>query len=145
MSGPMAKTIASAFSQLKANLEITGLQTATVSTRQKHIREAMADGFDILSSFLSGSYSRATMIAPLKRSDVDIFFVLRSKYFEKYAPAQLLDRVRTVLLRTYRQTPKISRNGQAVTITFTDFKVDVVPGFNRRGGGYLIPDSIAGE
>ena len=141
----MAKTIASAFSQLKANLEITGLQTATVSARQKHIREAMADEFDILSSFLSGSYSRATMIAPLKRSDVDIFFVLHSKYFEKYAPAQLLDRVRTVLLRTYSQTPKISRNGQAVTITFTDFNVDVVPGFNRRGGGYLIPDSIEGK
>ena len=36
----------------------------------------------------------------------------------------------------------ISRDGQAVTITFTDFCVDVVPAFNRQGGGYLIPDSI---
>lgn len=40
---------------------------------------------------------------------------------------------------------EISRNGQAVTITFTDFKIDVVPGFNRQGGGYLIPNSKTGS
>ena len=44
--------------------------------------------------------------------------------------------------RTYTRTPDISRNGQAVTIRFEDFIVDVVPGFNRKGGGYLIPNSI---
>ena len=141
----MAKTIASGFGRLRTNLEITGLQGTTVSTRQRNVREAMADGFDVLSSFLSGSYSRSTMIAPLKSSDIDIFVVLHPKYYAKYKPGQLLNRVRTVLLRTYTRTPKISRNGQAVTITFTDFAVDVVPGFNRKGGGYLIPDSIAGE
>ena len=36
----------------------------------------------------------------------------------------------------------ISRNGQAVTIRFTDFMVDVVPGFHRQGGGFLIPNFI---
>jgi hypothetical protein len=50
--------------------------------------------------------------------------------------------VKWVLKKRYPTTPEISRNGQAVTITFTDFKVDVVPAFNRNGGGYLIPNSI---
>jgi hypothetical protein len=36
----------------------------------------------------------------------------------------------------------ISRNGQAVTIRFTDFMVDVAPGFHRQGAGFLIPNSI---
>src|ERR1700693_1635631 len=40
------------------------------------------------------------------------------------------------------RTPDISRNGQAVTIRFEEFMVDVVPGFHRKGGGYLIPSSI---
>ena len=40
---------------------------------------------------------------------------------------------------------RICRNGQAVTITFTDFCVDVVPGFHRQGGGYLIPDATGGR
>ena len=29
-----------------------------------------------------------------------------------------------------------------MTIQFTDFAVDVVPAFNRQGGGYLIPNSM---
>ena len=45
-----------------------------------------------------------------------------------------------MLRQTYATTPRIARNGQAVTITFTDFKVDVVPAFYRQGGGFLIPD-----
>jgi hypothetical protein len=53
--------------------------------------------------------------------------------------------VKDVLKKTYTRTPKISRNGQAVTITFTDFIVDVVPAFNRKGGRYLIPNSALKE
>jgi hypothetical protein len=88
------------------------------------------------------------MIAPLKEADVDIFIVLDPKYFYHYDNGQnggqagLLDLVKRTLRKTYTRTPDISRNGQAVTIRFEDFIVDVVPGFNRKGGGYLIPNSI---
>jgi hypothetical protein len=54
----------------------------------------------------------------------------------------LLDYVKRVLRKTYTKTPDISRNGQAVTICFNDFVVDVIPGFERLGGGYLIPNAI---
>lgn len=141
----MANTIAAAFADLRSNLEITDLQATTVSTRQQNVRAALEDDFKILASFLSGSYARSTMIAPLTEADIDVFFVLDPSYFAKYSPAQLLDAVRQALLKTYTRTPKISRNGQAVTITFTDFQVDVVPGFHRKGGGYLIPDSTQGS
>lgn len=137
----MPTTIAAGFTKLKENLEITGLQSTTVSTRQQGVREAVEKEMTVVSSFLAGSYQRSTMISPLADADVDIFMVLDASYYEKYKPAALLDRVRTVLLKTYTKSPKISRNGQAVTITFTDFKVDVVPCYNRQGGGYLIPNS----
>ena len=97
---------------------------------------------EVLDSFLTGSYSRATMIAPLSEADIDIFIVLDPKYYEAGGQASLLDKIKRVLLKTYTKTPKISRNGQAITITFTDFVVDVVPAFYRQGGGYLIPDSV---
>ena len=138
----MAKTITAGFEHLRANLEITGLQASTVSIRQTNVRAAVEQRLTVLTSFLSGSYKRSTMIAPLKSSDVDVFVILDPKYFKTFTPAGLLDKVRTVLLETYPNTPKISRNGQAVTIIFTDFTVDVVPGFYRKDGGYLIPDSI---
>jgi hypothetical protein len=43
----------------------------------------------------------------------------------------VLELVKKALLVEYTRTPAISRNGQAVTITFTDFIVDVVPAFVR--------------
>lgn len=141
----MATTIKQSFLTLKANLEITALQAQTVSTRQQNVRDAVAANLTVLDSFLTGSYRRSTMIAPLSTADIDIFVVLGSAYYKPDGQAWLLDIVKTALKKQYPSTPKISRNGQAVTITFTDFVVDVVPCFNRSGGGFLIPDSVGGR
>ena len=145
----MATTINQSFLKFKQNLEITDLQAATVSTRQQNVREVVEAELAVEDSFLTGSYSRNTMIAPLKEADIDIFIVLNAKYFHHYTNGQnggqagLLDLVKRTLRRTYTKTPDISRNGQAVTIQFTDFYVDVVPAFYRQGGGFLIPNSAA--
>lgn len=141
----MATTIINAFTELRSRLEITGLQAATVSTRQQNVRAAVEDGLKVLETYVIGSYMRNTMIAPLKNADVDILVVLSVDHFQQHGQATLLDTLRTVLKRRYPETPRISRNGQAVTIQFTDFHVDVVPAFNRKGGGYLIPDSTRGQ
>lgn len=141
----MPSTIEQGFKTLRQNLEITELQAKTASVRQKTVRDAIEAEMDVLDSFLAGSYNRSTMIAPLKQADIDIFIILASKYYEQSGQASLLDKVKRVLKKTYPQTPAISRNGQAVTITFTDFKVDVVPGFYAKGGGYLIPDSVSAK
>lgn len=143
----MAKTIKESFQKLKENLNISDLQESTVSTRQKNVRKAVEKNLDVLDSFLTGSYSRNTMIAPLGEADIDIFIVLDPKYYHRYngqngGQAGLLDLVKRTLKKTYTKTPDISRNGQAVTIQFEDFMVDVVPGFKRKGGGYLIANSI---
>jgi hypothetical protein len=141
----MATTILSGFKQFRQNLEITSLQATTVSERQQNVRDAVADELVVLDSFLAGSYMRNTMIAPLSEADVDIFVVLDPKYYETNGQSNLLDRVKRVLKKTYPKTPEISRNGQAVTITFSDFQVDVVPAFYRTGGGYLIADTYSNQ
>ena len=141
----MATTISQSFLQFKSNLEITDLQQQTVSTRQQNVRDVVAADLTVVDSFLTGSYRRSTMIAPLKEADIDVFVVLDASYFKQGGQAWLLDKVKATLKKTYPTTPKISRNGQAVTITFTDFAVDVVPAFSRQGGGYLIADSVNGR
>src|SRR5438309_916721 len=136
----MATTISGGFSRFKQNLEITSPQTSVVSTRQQNIRTAVSQGMNALDSFLTGSYSRHTMIAPLHTADIDILIVLNSSYYHRYngqngGQAGLLDLLKRTLRRTYTRTPDIGRSGQAVTIHFNDFLVDVVPAFNRQGGG----------
>lgn len=137
----MVLSIGDAFEKLRSNLEISDLQEKTVSTRQQNVREVIENDFEVLDSFLTGSYKRSTMIAPLSEADVDIFIVLKAKYWSENGQADLLAKVRNSLRKTYTKTPTIRPDGHAVTITFTDFKVDVVPAFNRNGGGYLIPDT----
>ena len=145
----MAITISQGFQTLKTNLEITDLQAETVSTRQQNVKNVVESGLTVVDSFLTGSYKRNTMIGPLSEADVDVLIVLDNQYFYQYndgknmGQAGLLDLVKRTLRKTYTKTPDISRNGQAVTIHFSDFMVDVVPAFNRQGGGYLIPNSIS--
>jgi hypothetical protein len=144
----MATTITASFKQFKQNLEITELQSSVVSTRQQSVKDVVAANMTVLDSFLTGSYKRHTMIAPLQEADIDVFVILDNKYYYHYNNGQnggqagLLDLLRRTLLRTYTRTPHIARDGQAVTIHFNDFLVDVVPGFHRQGGGYLIANSI---
>lgn len=146
----MPFTISESFNKLRSNLEITFPQATTVSVRQQSVRATILNGFTIVEDFLTGSYARSTMISPLKEADVDIFVALDPSYYRHYngqngGPAGLLDAMKRTLLKTYTSTPDISRNGQAVTIRFTDFVVDVVVGFQRQGGGYLIANSINKE
>jgi tRNA nucleotidyltransferase (CCA-adding enzyme) len=141
----MPTTIDQGFAKLRQNMEITDLQEKIVSIRQQNVREAVERDLKVLDSFLTGSYRRNTMIAPVSEAAIDIVVVLSSEYYQPDGQASLLDRVKRVLQMRYPKTPDISRNGQAVTITFTDFQVDVVPAFNRNGGGYLIPDSVLGK
>jgi tRNA nucleotidyltransferase (CCA-adding enzyme) len=137
----MATTVQQSFITLKANLEITNLQAEVVSIRQRNVREVVEKGLTVRDSFLTGSYSRNTMVAPLNEADIDVFVVLSPEYFHNYDKGQnggqtgLLDLLKRTLRRTYTRTPDISRSGQAVSIRFEDFVVDVVPSFYREGGG----------
>ena len=143
----MPYTVAESFTKLRSNLEITFDQASIVATRQNGVRTTVNAGMKVVDDFLTGSYMRSTMISPLKEADVDIFIVLDPHYFHHYnnqngGPGGLLDYTKRLLLKTYTTTPDISRNGQAVTIRFSDFVVDVVVGFNRQNGGYLIASAV---
>src|SRR5256885_7938783 len=116
----MATTINESFAQLKRNLEITEPQSSVVSTRQNSVKDVVAANMTVVDSFLTGSYRRHTMIAPLQEADIDIFVVLNNRYYHHYNNGQnggqagLLDLLKRTLLRTYTQTPHIARDGQAV-------------------------------
>jgi SMODS domain-containing protein len=142
----MAFTVADSFARLRSNLEITDLQSTLVSTRQQTIRKTIDNGLKVLDDFLTGSYARSTMISPLSEADIDIFVCLDPAYYNHFngingGPAGLLELAKQTIRKTYSTTPDISRNGQAVTIRFADFVVDVVIGFHRLGGGYIIANS----
>ena len=133
-------TRAQAFETLRSNLELTGLQERTVAERQSRLRAVVHGGLDVVGDCLIGSYRRKTLIGPLSRADVDMMMVLDRTYRDR-GPAGVLTLVRDVLAKEYPRT-RISRNGQAATVCFSDFAIDVVPGFrfpwwDPREGGHM--------
>jgi hypothetical protein len=138
----MATTVAQAFSQFRKNLEITTLQESTVSTRQQNVRSNIAKTLNVIGDFVTGSYQRSTLIAPLKDADVDVFVVLHHSAFSAppNGPANVLAQLKRAIDKAYNEPTESSRNRHAITIKFSDFRVDVVPAFNSQRAGYLIPD-----
>jgi hypothetical protein len=121
-------TVTAAFEGFRGNLEITGLQEGVVAARQERVRAVVERGLEVRGSFLTGSYRRRTLIAPMADADVDIV-VLLDRGYRKRGPRAVLDLVKTTLREEYPSS-RVSRNGQAVTIRFSDFTVDVVPAFS---------------
>jgi len=107
----MPKTVNQGFQELQHNLEITNLQASAAAAHQQHVREAVKKGLVAVDDFLTGSYMRNTMIAPLNEADVDIFVVLDNQYYRRDGQAFILDKVKDVLKETYK-TSQINRDGQ---------------------------------
>jgi len=89
-------TVTSAFADFRGNLEITGLQESLVAARQAKVRAAVARDLTVHDSFLSGSYRRRTLIAPMRDADVDIMVVLDRTY-RRRGPRAVLDLVNNTL------------------------------------------------
>ncbi|TEB09084.1 CBASS oligonucleotide cyclase [Pelotomaculum propionicicum] len=143
----MATTVNNAFAVFKSRLEVTPLQAQTLSRRHVDVRGCVGKAFTIVDDFLIGSYVRDTACRPIK--DVDIMVVLHwGKYGEYYknqrGPYALLSAVKEVLVDAYKTT-RIRVDGQAVSMYFSDFTVDVVPAFgiidNGKWVDWWIPDS----
>ena len=96
--------------------------------------------------YIVGSVGRGTSIKGA--SDLDLLFDLPSDIYKKYdnygensnGQSVLLQEVKNVLLERYPKT-KISGDGQVVVIEFTNYTVELVPGFKQNDGSFKYPDT----
>ena len=136
-----------AFVKLKSNLEITQSEQGTAVRRHTGIRDYATGQWDLIDDFLTGSYRRDTKTKKLK--DIDIFIVIdpdgAQAGYRTRPPADVLDALQTLLAG---RLPGPYRDGMAVVIPYGKddevMSIDVVPAFDRKGGGYFIPDPAAG-
>lgn len=96
-----------------------------------------------------GSVGRKTSIKGV--SDLDLLFDLPSDIYKKYdnygensnGQSALLQEVKNVLLERYPKT-KMSGNGQVIVIEFTNYTVELVPGFKQSDESFKYPDTNDG-
>ncbi|MGH7801238.1 MAG: SMODS domain-containing nucleotidyltransferase [Thermodesulfobacteriota bacterium] len=138
----MAKTVSQAFQEFMQRYEPSPWQKDTISRHHNYIRSVLANKINIVEDFLTGSYIKQTQIKP--PTDIDLFIVLDLKYEQSYYPNnanKLLNNFKKLLQQTYPYSC-LKPDGQAVVIEFSDgIKMDVVPAFQRKNSGYLIPNA----
>lgn len=123
-----------------------GRSGRSANNRLAAIRSRLKENFSVSTCMMVGSFHRRTSIRGM--SDADLFVVLRReevKWGNGYkSSATVLDNLRTDLIARY-PTTTIGRDGQAVVVAFTDFNIDVVPGFYHKPTGsghpmFYMPD-----
>ena len=137
-----------AFTKLKQNLEITQTEQDLAKARHEALRDFVRSRWDLADDFLTGSYRRDTKTKKLK--DVDIFIVLDADGsqagFREQAPIRVINALETLLRQKWSAA---ARDGMAVVVPYGPddevMSIDVVPAFDRKGGGYFIPNPSAGD
>lgn len=141
----MARTVASAFRKFASRIEPTDAQKQDAETKVGGVRACLKERWVVDTTFLTGSYRRHTMIGPPK--DIDLVVILNyDEHGEDYcdpddADELVLERFHRDLKRSYPNTP-IRKDRPAVNLDFSTVGFDVVPGFRRSGGGFLVPDPL---
>lgn len=97
--------------------------------------------------YVVGSVGRNTAIK--NSSDLDLLFDLPNDIYKKYdnydnrGQSALLQDVKNVLIERYPNT-KIRGDGQVVVLEFTNYTVELVPGFKQIDNRFKYPDTYDG-
>ena len=141
----MPPTVAAAFDALLADLRLTSAQQAIARGRIAHLRSLFTDYAVSRQPWAIGSYGRSTIIR--RERDIDVMVALSvSEYWARYeGDSRLFLRwLRDGLNRQYKNT-RVGVRGMAVHLALgEDLEVDLVGGFHRKGGGFVIPDGSGG-
>ncbi len=141
----MPTTVTGSFNELLRRLELTSDQASTAETRAKGLKDFFDANFKMAErAFTTGSYRRGTLIRPER--DVDLLAPFSvPDYWGTYKDDSraFLYLVRDKLNQGYAKTT-VSSKQVAVVLDFTVIRAEIVPGFRRQGGGFLIPDGKKG-
>ena len=120
----------------------TSLEGIVKKLNQKYYDNSIIENYLIV-----GSMGRSTSIKG--ESDIDLIYELPDEVFKRFdayesnGQSQLLNEIRDTLKEKYPLTD-IKGDGQVVVISFTKYKIELVPGFKQDDNSYKYPDTHNG-
>ena len=142
----MPTTVPAAFTELQGRLALTPKQRDIAAGRLANLQAFFAANYAVAKApWAIGSYGRGTIVRPER--DIDIMVALSAaEYWARYKGDSrvFLRWLREGLNRQYRVT-RVGVRGMAVHLALGEgLEVDLVGGFHRTGGGFVIPDGKGG-
>jgi hypothetical protein len=138
----MATTVIGGFNALLSDLDLTPRQKEIADGRVDHLESYFINNISCARyPFVIGSYARDTVIR--WRRDIDVMVALAyNPYWARYGDdsAAMLGWLRDRLNAEYGDTT-VSTKQVAIRMALGDgLQVDLVPTFERKGEGFLMPD-----
>lgn len=145
--GDAPMSIADIFSQFVTNLAVSNLET--ISLRYGELTAALNKEFRDTESKTAntlqvGSFGRKTGINGI--SDLDMLYIMPKSKWETYKDnkqLKILQDVKKAILNRY-PTTDVRVDRLVVTVTYTNFHVEVQPVFEQDDGSYKYPDTKDG-
>lgn len=142
--------ISQTFRDFLLNLRVS--ETERISRRYRKITRVLNRDFHYIeseerNSLQVGSYGRRTATKGV--SDLDMVFELSEEHYLRYdsrtnnGQSALLQDIKKSILSIYPSTD-IKGDGQVVVVSFTNYRIEVCPGFLQENGSYKYPDSNNG-
>ncbi|WP_386687484.1 nucleotidyltransferase [Lonepinella sp. MS14437] len=142
-------SVATMFEEFISNLAISNKETISSSyaeitkTLNKHFRDSNSE---IVNSLQVGSFGRKTGINGI--SDLDMLYIMPKSKWDYYNNSQngqykLLSDTKEAILSRYPRTA-VSIDRLVVTVTFTNFYLEVQPVFEQDDGSFKYPDTKNG-
>lgn len=137
------------FIEFLNDLQIDNMDEITTSLNgiAKKLNQKYYDKSTNENYLLVGSMGRETSIKG--ESDIDVIYELSDEVFKRFddnegnSQSQLLQEFKDVLKEKYPSTD-VKGDGQVVVISFTKYKIELVPGFKQEDGSYKYPDTHDG-
>lgn len=135
----MAKdlTIDQSFQKLLINLNPTDNQLRRIQKTRASIDTALVNHPHISLnaekqiSFLTGSYSRNTIIRPI--DDIDLYVRIHyGKHAEGQSPMSILRLMASAIRKRYPDKTKVNIDAPCIVIRFWDYKFEIVPAVGHR-------------
>ncbi len=139
-------TIDQSFQKFLTNLNPTDKQLQRIQRTRDTIDAALVnDDRTFLNtkkqiSFLTGSYSRKTIIRPI--DDIDLYVrVHYGKHAQDQSPISILRLMASAIRRRYPNNTKVNIDAPCIVVGFSDYKFEIVPavGYSDDPDLYSIP------
>ena len=125
-------TVDQSFQKLLTNLNPTEKQRQDIQTKRENIDSALANHPRIFlltqnqQSFLTGSYSRGTIIRPIH--DVDLYVrVQYGEHAKDKSPRSILLLMAAALRKRYPNNTSVNVDSPCIIVSFFGYKFEVVP------------------
>jgi hypothetical protein len=113
----------------------------TANDRLEELKVALSDTMDgSFDSFFGGSVAKHTYVDGL--SDVDSLFLINDSSLDGKPPAQVLERMRSVISKCVGDDGVVSHGRMAVTVEYDDgMMLQILPAIKERDGHVRVPSS----